>query len=232
MLSQTRGSAPAGSLVVILRVVRWNVIRGALVALLVAVVAVPGVAASPTADLNAIVKDFTSGRNITACLFTQAQLEAARAQLGPDANAYAPGLGEAISREIKRWKDGDCSRKRIAAAKGSDVRIVKVASKGGARSESVTLRNYGSKTVSLKGYLLRDAGDHAIKFIKTTIKPRRSVVVVTGCRKGSKKAVRKGTRYYACRSKEFWDDAGDIIELVNAKGGLLSMKTYGTPPAG
>ena len=211
---------------------RWNAIRCALAALLVAVVVVPGVGASPASDFNAIVKDFTSGANITPCLFTQAQLEAARAQLGPDANAYAPGLGVAISREIQRWKDGACSAKRVAAAKGADVRIVKVTPKGGAAKESVTLRNYGAKAVNLKGYVLRDAGDHAIKFIKTTIKPKRSVVVVTGCRKGSKKAVRKGTRYYACRSKAFWDDAGDVVELVNAKGGLLSTKTYGTPPAG
>lgn len=211
---------------------RWNAIRCALAALLVAVVVAPGVGASPASDFSAIVKDFTSGNNITPCLFTQAQLESARAQLGPDANAYAPGLGVAISREIKRWRDGDCSAKRVAAAKGADVRIVKVTAKGGATKESVTLRNYGSKTVSLKGYVLRDAGDHAIKFIKTTIKPKRSVVVVTGCRKGSKKAVRKGTRYYACRSTAFWDDAGDVVELVNGKGGLLSTKTYGTPPAG
>jgi hypothetical protein len=211
--------------------VRWNVIRGALAALLVGVVVVPGVGASPAADFNAIIKDFTSDQKITPCLFTQAQLESARAQLGVDANAYSPGLSTAIGSEIKRWKDGGCTAKRIATALGGDVRIVKVTSKGGVRKESVTLRNYGSKIVSLKGYILRDAGDHQIKFRKTTIKPKRSVVVVTGCRKGTKTAVRKGTRYYACRSKEFWDDAGDVVELVNAKGGLLSRKTYGTPPA-
>jgi hypothetical protein len=211
--------------------VKWNAIRCALVALLAGAVVVPGVGASPAADLDAMVKDFTRDGSITPCLFTQAQLEAARTQLGPDANAYTPGLGVAINREIKRWKDGDCSRKRIAAVKGADVRITKVASKGGVRSESVTLRNYGSKTVSLKGYLLRDAADHTIKFTKTSLKAKRSVVVVTGCRKGSKKAVRKGTRYYACRKTEFWDDAGDVVELVNAKGGLLSTKTYGTAPS-
>ena len=210
---------------------RTTAIRCALVALLAGVVVAPGVLASPASDFNAIVKDFTSGRNITPCLFTLAQLEAARTQLGPDANAYAPGLGVAISREIKRWKDGDCTAKKVAAAKGADVRIVKIKSKGGVRSESVTLRNYSSKAVNLRNYVLRDAGDHLIKFKKTSLKAKRSVVVVTGCRKGSKKAVRKGTRYYACRSTEFWDDAGDVVELVNAKGGLLSRKAYGTPPA-
>jgi hypothetical protein len=199
---------------------------------MLAAVVAPGAGASPASDFAAVIKDYRSDRDITPCLFTQAQLESARTQLGPDANAYVPGLGVEIGREVKRWKDGDCSPKRVAAARGPDVRIVKIASKGAARKESVTLRNYGSKTVNLRGYVLRDAGDHAIKFKKTTIKPKRSLVVVTGCRKGARKAVRKGTRYYACRSKEVWDDAGDVVQLVNAKGGLLSQKTYGTPPAG
>ena len=209
---------------------RWKATCCALVALAVGVVVAPGAGASPASDFAAVIKDYTSDQKLTPCLFSQAQLESARAQLGPDANAYAPGLSAAIGREIQRWKDGDALGR--AAAKGADIRIVKISAKGGARKESVTLRNYGSKAVSLKGFVLRDAGDHLIKFKKTTLKAKRSLVVVTGCRKGSKKALRKGTRYYACRSKEFWDDAGDIVQLVNAKGGLLSQKSYGTPPAG
>lgn len=209
----------------------WKATRCALVALAVGVVVAPGAGASPASDFAAIVMDFRGDQKITPCLFSQAQLESARTQVGPDANAYAPGLSAAIGREIQRWKDGGCTAKRVATAKGADVRIVKVKAKGAARTESVTLRNYSSKSVNLKGYVLRDAADHNIKFKKTTLKAKRSVVVVTGCRKGSKKALRKGTRYYACRSTEFWDDAGDVVQLVNAKGGLLSQKTYGTPPA-
>lgn len=211
---------------------RWHATRCALAALLVGALVAPGAGASPAADFAAIVKDFTRDRDVTPCLFTRAQLEGARAQLGPDANAYAPGLGDELSREIRRWRDGGCTTRRVAAALGGDVRIVKVSAKGAARRESVTLRNYGSKAVSLRGWILRDAADHQIKFKKTTLKAKRRVVVVTGCRRGSRKALRKGTRYYACRSTEFWDDAGDVVELVNAKGGLLSKKAYGAPPAG
>ncbi len=211
---------------------RGNAIRCALGALLVGVVVAPGVFASPQSDFNAVIKDFLADQKVTPCLFTQAQLESARAQLGADANAYSPGLSAAIGQEIKRWKDGGCTAKRVVAAQGADVRIVKVKSKGAARTESVTLRNYSKKNVNLRGYVLRDAADHAIKFKKTTLKSKRSLVVVTGCRKGSKKALRKGTRYYGCRSKEFWDDAGDIVQLVSPKGGVLSQKAYGTPPAG
>jgi hypothetical protein len=212
--------------------VRWNVIRCALAALLVGVVVAPGVGASPASDFSAVVKDYTGDQKITPCLFSQAQLESARTQIGPDANAYAPGLSAAIGREIQRWKDGGCKAARAVAARGGDLRIVKVRATGGASKESVTLRNYGRKSVNLRGFVLRDASDHLLKFKKTTLKSKRSLVVVTGCRKGVKKAVRKGTRYYACRSTEFWDDAGDVVELVSPKGGLLSQKKYGTPPAG
>jgi hypothetical protein len=188
------------------------------------------VGASPASDFSAVIKDYTSDQKITPCLFTQAQLESARSQLGADANAYSPGLSAAIGREIQRWKDGGCTAKRVAAAQGGDLRIVKIKAAGAARSEYVTLRNYSRKAVNLRGYVLRDAGDHAIKFKKTTLKGKRSLVVVTGCRKGAKKAVRKGARYYACRTKEIWDDAGDVAQLVSPKGGLLSQKSYGTPP--
>ncbi len=104
------------------------------------------------------------------------------------------------------------------------VRIVKVQSKGGARSESVTVKNFGRKSVNLRRFVLRDADDHAIRLQTTTIKSKRSLRIVTGCRKGTKKAVRRGARYYACRSKQFWDDAGDVVELVNPKGALVSKK--------
>jgi hypothetical protein len=208
--------------------VRWNGLRFALGALLIGAVLAPGAGASPASDFAAILKDYSRHQDITSCLFTQAQLESARAQLSPDIKTYSPGLATEISREIKRWKDGDCKGKRPG---GVDVRIVKITSKGPAKRESVTLRNEAKKTVSLRSFVLSDASDHAIRFKKTTIKPGRSLIVVTGCRKGSKAAVRKGNRYYACRSTEFWDDAGDTVELVNAQGGLLSQKSYGTPPA-
>ena len=99
------------------------------------------------------------------------------------------------------------------------------------RKESVTLKNFGSKAVSLRRYALRDAAGHVIRFKKTTLKAGRSLVVVTGCRKGSRTALRKGLRYYGCRKTQFWDDAGDVVELVNAKGTLQSRKRYGVAPA-
>lgn len=207
---------------------RRTAIACALGALLAAGVLVPTAGASPASDFAAIVKDFRNDGDITSCLFTQAQLEDALTQLPPDVSAYSPGLKEEIEREITRWKSGGCKGKTPG---GVTLRIVKVSAKGKAAKESVTIRNAGSKAVDLGGYMLRDASDHVIKFKKTTLTKGASLRVVTGCRKGHKGVLRKGTTYYACRVTEFWDDSGDVVQLVNPKGGLLSQKKYGTPPA-
>lgn len=198
----------------------------ALVALLAAAALAAGAAASPSADLTAIARDYASGRDITPCRFTLAQLQGARPLVNADVETYAAGLGAAIDREIARWRAGGCTPKQAAAAAGARIVIVKVQPKGGARKESVTIRNRGSKTVNLKGYALRDAGDHTLKFRATKLKAGRSLRAVTGCRTGSKKSGRRGTRYYFCRSKQVWDDAGDTVELLGPGGGLLATKTY------
>lgn len=202
-------------------------VRCALAALLAAIVLVPVAGASPASDSAAVLKDYGHDRKITKCRFARSQLENARDQITPDVDTYAPGFRTAVNREIKRWKDGGCKKERGAV----DVRIVKIHAAGGVRAESVTLRNYGSKSVNLRRYVLRDASDHTIRFRATALKKGRQLRVVTGCRSGHRSASRKGSSYYACRTKEFWDDAGDVVELDGASGGLLSRKKYGTPPA-
>ena len=215
---------------VILQAVRSASARCALAALLVTCAVAPSAGASPASDAAAVFKDWSGDRDVTSCLFTLSQLQNAVSQITPDVNAYSPGFRAEVEREIQRWRSGGCA-KASAKPAGSVLRIVKVQPKGGVKREYVTIRNTGRKAIKLKGYALRDAGDHTIKFKKTTLKAGRSLRVVTGCRKGSRRAVRKGARYYACRTKQFWDDAGDVVELVNPKGGLLSRKAYGTPPA-
>ncbi len=199
----------------------------ALLALLAVIALAPGAAGSPSADLTAIARDYASGRDITPCRFTQAQLIGARGLINADVETYAAGLGAAIDREIQRYKDGGCTPARKAAAAGANLVIVKVQPKGGARKESVTIRNRSRKTINLKGYALRDAGDHTLKFRASKLKPGRSLRAVTGCRKGSRKSGRRGNSWYFCRSKQIWDDAGDTVELLGPGGGLLARKTYG-----
>jgi len=44
--------------------------------------------------------------------------------------------------------------------------------------------------------------------------------------------VRKGSTYYACRTKQFWENGGDIAGLFTSGGTLVSIKSYGKPPTG
>ena len=90
----------------------------------------------------------------------------------------------------------------------------------------MTIRNLSGKAVNLRGFALRDAGDHTLKIRSTKLKRGAKLRLVTGCRKGSKKAGRRGSRYYFCRSKQVWDDAGDLVELLGPGGGLLASKQY------
>jgi hypothetical protein len=193
----------------------------ALVAALVAVVLAPGAATgSPAGDLASITKDYTRDQRITPCRFTKSQLEGARTKIGEDIASYAAGIDRAIAREIKRWKDRGCKRRAVR------LRIVAVASSGGADVEFVTIKNVGSKTINLHNYALRDGDDHTLKFRATKLKKGRKLRVVTGCRSGRNSALRRGSRYYACRKTQFWDDAGDVVELLAPGGGLLSQKRY------
>ncbi len=203
--------------------------RSAFAALLLAAVLAPAAGASPASDAAAVLRDLGSDGDIAPCRFTLGQLENARNQLGADINTYAPAVKAEINREITRWKDGGCKGKAGAAV---DVRIVKVQFKGGATKESVTLKNFGSKSVNLRRYVLSDYAKHKIRFKKTTIKAGRTLKVVTGCRRGSKRAVRKGSTYYACRTKQFWENSGDVARLFTPGGTIVSVKAYGKVPAG
>jgi hypothetical protein len=195
-------------------------LRCVLATALGAAVLAPSAAATPAADLTAMTRDYARDQKITPCRFTQGQLEAARGQISEDIGAYAKGLPVAMAREIKRWKDHGCR------GRGGELRIVAVQAAGGADAESVTIKNVGSKTVDLRGYALRDGDDHTLKLGATTLKKGRKLSVVTGCHRGHRGAVRRGSRYYACRSTAFWDDTGDLVELLGPGGGLLSQKRY------
>jgi hypothetical protein len=211
---------------VILRRVRVLGGSVALTAVLAAVVLAPGAAGSPASDTAAILRDF-SNRDIASCRFTRKQLERALGQLSGDADAYAESAAvrAEIDREIKRWKTGGCKGRKII------LRIVSIKPKGEAATESVTIRNVSRKTLNLRRYALRDSADHTIRFGNLKLKRGQNLRVVTGCRRGESRAVRRGSTYNACRKTQFWDDGGDVIELVTPQGGLLSTKHYGTPPA-
>lgn len=191
--------------------------------MLIAAVLAPGAAGSPAGDLTSVLRDYSGDEKITPCRFTRGQLESARKQISQDIETYAKGVRGAIVREVKRWKDGSCKGKGASA---NTLRIVAIKATGGPAEESVTIMNTGRKAVGLRGFALRDAGDHTLKFRSTKLKAGSRLKVVTGCRKGHKTAVRRGSSYYACRKAEVWDDTGDTVELLGRGGGLLAQKTY------
>jgi len=199
----------------------------AFAALLVAAVLAPTAAASPTADLSAMIRDHARDNKLTPCRFTKNQLNQARTQITSDIDTYGKGIRTAINRELRRWSDGQCKGKRD----GAKLQISRVRAAGAAGKESITIRNLAGKTVNLRNYALRDSADHVLKFRSTKLKRGATLKVITGCRSGHKRALRRGSSYYACRSVEVWDDAGDLVELLGPGGGLLSRKQYGTVPA-
>ncbi len=196
----------------------------AVTTVVLAAVLAPSAAGSPTADLNSIARDYSRDDKITPCRFTKGQLESARSQISEDIETYAKGIRAAITREVKRWRDGKCKGKGAAANR---LRIVTVKAKGGAGREYVTIKNIGRKAVSLGGFALRDAGDHTLKFRSTKLRAGSKLKVITGCREGHRSAVRRGSSYYVCRRNEVWDDTGDTVELLGKGGGLLATRTYG-----
>ncbi len=184
----------------------------------------PSAGATPAADLTAMIRDHVRDDKLTPCRFTKNQLKGARTQISADIDTYGKGIRTAINRELKRWSDGRCKGKRG----GAKLQISKVRGTGAAGKEYVTIRNLAGKTVNLRNYALRDSTDHLLKFRSTKLKRGAKLKVITGCRSGHRTAIRRGSSYYACRSVEVWDDAGDLVELLGPGGGLLSRKQYGT----
>ena len=158
-------------------------------AVLVAAVLAPSAAGSPAGDLKSILQDYSRDEKITPCRFTPAQLQSARTQISEDVEAYAKGIRGAIARETRRWKDGACKGKAGAAGK---LRIVAIKPAGGPAKESVTIKNTGRKAVQLRGFALRDAADHTLKFRSTKLRAGRKLNVITGCRNGHRRPVRRG----------------------------------------
>lgn len=225
MASHTRRGRAANARV-ILAAVRLPLLL-TVAALLVAAVLVPSAAATPAADLASMIRDHARDDKLTPCRFTKNQITNARTQIAGDLDLYGKGIRSALNRELRRWRDGRCKGKRD----GAKLQIATVRGAGAAGQEYVTIRNLAGKTVNLRSYALRDSTDHVLKFRSTKLERGAKLKVITGCRSGHRQAVRRGSRYYACRSAEVWDDAGDLVELLGPGGGLLSRKPYGTPPA-
>lgn len=195
--------------------------------------------ASPASDYNAVKSDYAAhGGNITACKFTRAQLVNAR-NLETQEDDYT-GFDDEVGREIARWDSGGCKGAGGGGGSGgggsgstkkADLRLVALKGKvrgRNKRKEYVTIRNRGGKTGNLKGWSVRDRSGHRIRFRKSLrLKGHRRLRVVTGCAKGHRRAFKRGSRYYACRKSQLWNDRGDVARLVSPSGKRVSQRGFG-----
>lgn len=216
--------------------VRLMLVAAALV--LAALAAVPSRAlATPMGDFTAVFGDWRGDADVSSCRFTRAQLVNARAVASSNADfdTYSPGFREEVGREIARHDSGGCrgvspppSSAKRAASPLRSVRIARIRPKG-TGAESVTIRNAGRATVNLGRSSLRDrSGRRARIPADVKLGGGRSLTVITGCAPGKSKPVRRGAKLFACLSKALWDDRGDVVKVVDARGTVVAQRGYGT----
>jgi hypothetical protein len=189
----------------------------------------PAASGTPQDDFNAVYRDWRPDRDVSPCVFSRTRLRNALdvvRSLG-DAGSYFPGFADEVNVEISRWDVGGCPGV-TRPSRLSRVSIVRLSPRGGARRESVTIRNAGSRTVSLTNATLRDRARNRLRFPRgLRLGARRSLKVVTGCARGRRRATRRGSTLYACGRRTLWDDRGDVVRLVDPRGVVISQRGYG-----
>lgn len=206
-------------------------VTGSLIAALVVCTAMaPAALATPQDDFNAVKADYQPDGDVTSCRFTRAQLVNAYtvASQNPDFDSYTPGFRDEVKREIARWDSGGCAGKPapVTVSPLKKLRIVKIRPRKG-RSESVTIKNTGGKSVSLRGVTLRDRAGHRVKLGRGRLGAHRLLRAFTGCAKGRHRAVRRNGRLFACRRALVWNDGGDVVKIVDSAGSVVARRGYG-----
>lgn len=212
--------------------------RISLLALIALAVSAPtSTQAAPSDDFNAVFRDWVSDEDITACRFTRQQLinAAAVGASSQQVSTYSPGFGIEVRREIARHDFGGCPRPAAVngppAGPRSHLRAVRITRirPGGGPAESVTIRNTGSRSVNLGGATLRDRSGNRVRIPRgTRLGARRSLRIITGCERGRRKAVRRGSRLFACRRTRVWNDRGDVVRVVDSRGIVVTQHGYGS----
>lgn len=175
-------------------------------------------------DFRAVVTDYRDHNgDVTACKFTRVQLVHARdrADADPFVANYVPEFGVEVRREIQRYDSGGC----LSVSPQRGLAISRIRPR---KRESITIRNTGALTARLKGVTLRDRSGNRLKLGNGTLKAGRLLRVFTGCARKRRKAVRRGSRLYACRTGTVWNDKGDVVKLVNSLGSVVAQRGYGT----
>jgi hypothetical protein len=201
---------------------------------LVAAAAVPAGAGTPTEDYTAVRTDWQEDGTITACRFSEAELQNARtvAESNPDF-AYT-GLGDAIDAEIARWRSGGCAglvpESTRAKSPLAGVRIVSIRPRGRAAKERVVLLNSTRKTVNLGRTRLQNRRGNRRVVLPSRLRLRagRRLTVFSACLRGKRRPAVRGARLYACSRRELWRDRGDVARLLDRRRVVVSQRGWGT----
>ena len=208
--------------------------RIALLALVALAAGATATQADPSDDFEAVYVDWVSDEDITDCRFARQQLVNA-AIIGAAAqqvNAYDPGFAGEVRREIARHDFGGCPRPARpndprAGSRLRAVHITRIRPRGGV-GESVTIRNSGPRTVNLGRATLRDRRGNRLRIPSgTRLGARRSLRIITGCDRGRRRPVRRSSRLFACRRTRVWNDRGDVVRVVDARGIVVAQRGYG-----
>jgi hypothetical protein len=190
--------------------------------------------ASPQSDFDAVYGDWKPDLEITACRWSQAQLQNAYgvAQGNPDFQ-YETAFVDATKAEIDRWKNGGCAGVKPLSARQKSklfgVKIVSVNGKGKPTSEVVKMRNAARRTISFRKARLRNSKSGAAVFPASfKLRKGRTATVHLGCAKGKRRASFNGATVWLCRRKQLFRDKGDLARLSDAKGIVVSQSGFGS----
>jgi len=190
--------------------------------------------AGPQEDFNRVYADWKPDRDVTACAFSQQELQNAyNVANGSPEFQYETGFSDEVQAEIARWRSGGCSgvaplsARRVSPLNGA--RIVSVAGRRKQAREYVKVRNTTKKTISFKKASVRNLRKQRAVFPAAfKLKAGKTAVVRMACAKGRRTASFKGLRVYLCRKSQFFKDRGDAARLADAKGVVVSQRAYGT----
>jgi hypothetical protein len=191
-------------------------------------------AATPQGDFDAVYNDWKPDRDVTACRFTQAQLQNAYdiATSNPDFQ-YETGFTDEVQTEIARWKSNGCAgvspfkARRISPLNGAH--IVAVYGRGNQAREYVRVKNKTKKTLAFRKATLRNKSKGRAAFpARFKLRAGKTAVVRVGCAKGKRIASFKGTRVWLCKRKPLFRDKGDAARLADATGTVVSQRGYGS----
>lgn len=197
-------------------------------------------AQTPEEDFGNVFRDWRADGDIKPCGFTAGQLRNARreASESPDFETYSTGFIPEVDAELARHARGSCrgvDNPPIDVREASPlfgVRIIRVRPRGRARRESLTLKNFGSRSVNLRRASLRDKAGKRIRFPRRgfRLRPGKRVRVVTGCprrRPRPRRAVKRRGKLYGCRVSQLWNDRSDVSRLKDRNGLTVSQRGYG-----